>query len=297
MKNERRTTDYEHPVADGPKAGTIRLLAIDLDGTLLNSKSEISPANREALAAAAARGVQVVVVTGRRFHSARPFVAQIPCPVTVISSNGARIGTVSGEAYFRDFLPAELAREALQVAREYRPYAVVLFDKPQRGQVVMQRGASPEGPIAWYLRTAADVLLEVDDLEAAAAPDPIQVLFGGPPERLAPLEGILAGSPAGPRVHLTWTKYLYRNVSILDVMNRRCSKGSALARWAGQCGIEPNEVMAIGDNHNDLEMLQFAGMPVLMANRAPGFDGDGWPVTLSNDEDGVAAAIRRYILG
>lgn len=285
------TTDY------GLRTKAIRLLAIDLDGTLLNSKAEISPGNRAALAAAAGRGVQVVVVTGRRFHSARPFVEQIPCPVTVISSNGARIGPASGEAQFRDFLPAELARQALQVALEYRPYAVVLFDTPHRGQVVMERGASPEGPIAWYRRTALDVLLEVDDLEAAAAPDPIQVLFGGPPERLEPLEGLLSGSSAGPRVHLTWTKYLFRNVSILDVMNRRCSKGNALARFAREVGIEPGQIMAIGDNHNDLEMLQFAGWPVLMANHASGFDGDGWPVTLSNDEDGVAAAIERYILG
>jgi Cof subfamily protein (haloacid dehalogenase superfamily) len=282
---------------DSQRDALIRLIAIDLDGTLLNSESEISLANRQALVAAAERGVQLVIVTGRRFHSASRFVAYIPCPVTLISSNGARITDSSGEVHHRNFLPRSIARQILEVAGDYRPYTVAIFDMPGRGQMTMQDNAAAEGPLGWYLRNSPDCLAQVPALEAALSTDPIQVMFGGPPERVESLEPLLHTSPAAASVHLTWTKYPARNVSILDVMNHECSKGAALSLWAARCRILPGEVMAIGDNYNDLEMLSFAGYPVLMGNCSAGMQSNGWPVTLTNDENGVAAAIRRFVLG
>jgi len=277
----------------------IRLLAVDLDGTLLNSRSELSPANRQALGRAASGGVEVAIVTGRRFHSALPFIKQLDCTVTVISSNGARIGKLDGEVCYRNFLRAALAREALRTAPEARRYAVVMYDIAERGQVIMQNGASPEGPIAWYRRTAPDALLEVADLEAAISldqSDPIQVMFGGPPPEIEALEPLLAASPISSHVHLTWTKYPLRSTVILDVLTQGCTKGSALRLWAAQQGMVADEVMAIGDNHNDGEMLEFAGHPVVMANAEPEVRRDGWAVTLSNDEEGVARAVEQYVL-
>ena len=75
-----------------------------------------------------------------------------------------------------------------------------------------------------------------------------------------------------------------------------CSKASALAEWAGRLGIAREEILAIGDNLNDREMLDFAGLAVVMGNASPGLKSLGWPVTLSNDEGGVAAAIEQYVL-
>lgn len=274
----------------------IRLVAIDLDGTLLNSRSELSLANREALAAAANRGVQFVVVTGRRYHSARPIVQQIPFPVTLIASNGALIGTSSGEIVHRDFLPRAVARVVLDAGHEYRAHAVAIFDVTGRGQVMMQHGAVPEGPLTWYLEKCPQNLQLVHDLTSALPADPVQIMFGGPPVHMEPLEEVLRSSLAGPSVHLTWTKYFTRNMSLLDVLNRGCSKGKALGIWSERCGIHRREVMAIGDNYNDLEMLQFSGRPILMGNCTPGLGNADWPVTLSNDQDGVAAAIHSYVL-
>jgi hypothetical protein len=274
----------------------IRLIAIDLDGTLLNSRWEISEANRRALVEADKHGARVVLVTGRRFYSALPFAQQIPCPTTLITSNGALIATPSGEVHHRDFLPREIAVRTLEIAREFRPYSVAIFHAPGYGQVTMQDNAVLDGPLGWYLKTSAHCLRLVPDLEAILDTDPIQVMIGGPPARIEPAERLLQGSPIHDRIHLTWTKYFTRNVSILDVMNCGCSKGRALKLWVERCGVSQDEVMAIGDNLNDLEMLQFAGRPVLMGNSCPDLDRPDWPRTLSNDQDGVAEAIKTYVL-
>jgi len=300
MIEDKGKPRHQEPAAErtkdqGPRTKDVRLVAIDLDGTLLNSRSEISPGNLQALRAAAELGVQIVIVTGRRFHSARPLIERIPCAVTLISSNGARIGTLSGELYHQDFLGRESAQQVIRVAAGYRPYAVGIFDIPGRGQVTMQENAVLEGPLGWYLKNSPGCLAQVPDLEAAIQSDPIQVMFGGPPQRMEPLEPLLRASSVAIRVQLTWTKYLTRSISILDVMNRGCSKGAAVELWAKRCGIDPHHVLAIGDNYNDLEMLQLVGYPVLMGNCCDGL-GDRWPVTLSNDEDGVAAAIQQYVL-
>ena len=274
----------------------IRLVALDLDGTLLNPRSEISPANLRALVDATARGVHVAVATGRRSHSAFKYVERIPCPVTLISSNGAMITTSAGGVLHRDFLPLPVARQVLAITRPFRPYVAALFDQPGRGQVTMQESAISEGPLGWYLAQNADFLELVPDLETIVSCDPIQVLFGGPPANIEPIETLLRESPIAADIHLTWTKYLTRNISLLDVMNRGCTKGAALAFLTRHLGIDPGDVMAIGDNFNDMEMLQFAGVPVVMENCSPGLPRDDWRVTLSNDRDGVAAAIRSYVL-
>jgi hypothetical protein len=275
---------------------SIRLVAIDLDGTLLNSRREISEGNRRALLQAAEHDVQVVIVTGRRFHSALPFVSQIPCPLTLITSNGALIANSSGEVLHRDFLPRQVAQQVLEAVREYRPYSVAIFHTPGYGQVTMQDSAAADGPLGWYVQNSPHCLRLVPDLEAVLDSDPIQVMIGGPPARIEPAETLLAEAPIRAHVHVTWTKYLTTKISILDILNQGCSKGRALKIWAEQCGIEPHEVMAVGDNFNDLEMLQYAGLPVLMGNHCPELHRPDWTLTLPNDEDGVAAAIRNYVL-
>src|SRR5271157_5937262 len=137
----------------------IRLIALDLDGTLVNSRWEISQKDLEALGAASERGIQIVVVTGRRAHAAASYVAKIPFPVTVISSNGALIRTPAGEVVYQNFLPRDVALKVLETVRVYRPYTVAIFDVPGRGQVMMEDCAVREGPLGWYLRTSMDNLL------------------------------------------------------------------------------------------------------------------------------------------
>ncbi len=133
-------------------------------------------------------------------------------------------------------------------------------------------------------------------LENCLDEDPIQVMFTGPflPVREA-LE-ILKKMPEAALFSLALTEYEERNFSILDVIRKGCSKGAALAEWAQRRGIRREEVMAIGDNWNDREMLEFAGLAVVMGNSVPELKSLGWPVTLTNDEGGLAEAIRTYAL-
>jgi hydroxymethylpyrimidine pyrophosphatase-like HAD family hydrolase len=91
------------------------------------------------------------------------------------------------------------------------------------------------------------------------------------------------------------TEYPKRDLSIVDVLNQGCSKGHALERWANYRSIPREQVMAIGDNYNDIEMLAFAGVPFIMGNASEELRGNGWAVTLSNDQNGVAAAIEQVL--
>jgi len=275
---------------------SIRLIALDLDGTLINSRWEISQTDRCALQAAYERGIQIVVVTGRRPVAAAPYVAKIPCPVTIITSNGALIRTTAGDVVYRNFLPREVAHKVLDVAQEFRPYTAAIFHMTGPGEVTMQDNAVPEGPLGWYVKTGSDHLRLVPDLRAAVECDPVQVMIGGPPARIEPAEALLHASGVDTAVNLMWTKYPARNIALFDIMNRDCSKGHALKFWAAQCGIPPAEIMAMGDNFNDQEMLEFAGLPVLMGNHIAGLARPGWAVTASSDDNGVAAAINSYVL-
>ncbi len=274
----------------------IRLIALDLDGTLVNSQWEISEKDRLALAAAAERGVQVVIVTGRRIRAAAPYIAQIPFPVAAITSNGALVRTPEGEVVYRNFLSGNIALQVLETVKAFRPYTVAIFDQPGRGQVTMEDCAIPEGPLGWYLKNSLDQLLLVPDLRDAIKSDPVQIMIGGPPARIEGAEALLRQSSAEPSVQLTWTRYPARNLALFDIMNRGCSKGRALNFWAKHCAISPRHVMAIGDNFNDLEMLEFAGLPVVMGNHIQGLRRPGWKVTSHCDESGVACAIEKYVL-
>src|SRR5580693_6957220 len=103
---------------------------MDIDGTLLNSKSEISERNSETIAEAAARGVEIVLVTGRRFDFARPIADALPCDLHLIVSNGALIKSKSGETHQQLLLPSQTARRVIESTMEFRANAAVIFDRP-----------------------------------------------------------------------------------------------------------------------------------------------------------------------
>ena len=275
----------------------IKLIATDIDGTLLDSQGQLPEANARALKEAADRGIEIVIVTGRRFHAARSIAGTLPCDAHLIVSNGALVKSSLGDTHLRSLLPIETARRVIEATAEFRPYQGVIFDRPDTRQVIFER-IDWDGPFMGpYLRRHRHEVAEVDPLAACLdTEDPVEIMFIGGCEVIRAAHRMLASHEHSHEYTLALTEYEARGMSMMDVLQRGVTKGVALAEWARHRGIAPHEVMAIGDNWNDREMLEFAGTPVVMGNAVPELKSLGWRVTLSNDDCGVAAAIRSYVL-
>jgi Cof subfamily protein (haloacid dehalogenase superfamily) len=282
-------------VKHDPAKHAIRLLAIDIDGTLLDPEFQISAANLNALRRANAAGVEVVLVTGRRHTFAMPIAEQLGFDLWLISSNGAVTKSSHGEPFHRDLLPVTTARRLVQQMHRFRGNIVVTFDKETKGALVLERMDELTQSIQRWLEKNEQYLDFVIPVERALVADPIQVMFCGTVARMRDALEELGGSEVAPDITVLRTQYDHRDLCIVDVLNRGCSKGHALERWAKHRGFERAQVMAIGDNYNDLEMLEFAGLPVLMGNASNELKQNGWRVTLPNDQSGVAAAIEQFI--
>ena len=269
----------------------IRLLAVDIDGTLLNSQFRISPVDIEALRRAQAAGVEVMLVTGRRHTFALPMAQQLGFDLWLISSNGAVTRSLNGESFHRDLLPMETCRDLCSAMREFRGNMVITFDKESKGALVLERLDELTSSIRNWLEKNSQYLEFVVPIENALVADPLQAMFCGPLLRMREALVSLETSNLRHRVTVLRTEYPLRDLSIVDVLNRDCSKGHAVERWARHRGIQREQVMAVGDNYNDVEMLAFAGVPFIMGNACEELKSQGWRVTRSNDENGVAAAI------
>jgi hypothetical protein len=273
----------------------IRLLGVDIDGTLLNPEFQISPADMAALRRADAEGVEVVVVTGRRHTFALPIVQQLGFDLWIISSNGAITRSLAGETFHRDLLPVDTCRRLCLHMQEFRGNTVLTFDTEAKGAIVLEHMDQLNASIQRWLEKNLQFIDFVVPIEDSLTSDPVQAMFCGPIPRMQQALAALAASNLDHDITVLRTEYEARDLSIVDVLNQGCSKGHALERWAGYRGIPRKEVMAIGDNYNDIEMLAFAGVPFIMGNAAPELRRDGWTVTLSNDQNGVAAAIERVL--
>ncbi len=275
----------------------IRLVAIDIDGTLLDSRWQLPDRNREAICAAVARGVEVALVTGRMYGFAQPIIGLLPCPVTAIVSNGALVRTSGGSTELRHALPHEVARSVLSAATGDHDQAALIFDRPRDGQMVIERIDRSDPLRRAYAERNRAFVREVEPLDAALTEDPLVVMFNGPVAAMHDLAGRLRRLPTSASFTVNLTEYESRDVMFVDVLAAGCTKGAALAEWAALRGYARDEVMALGDNLNDLEMLEAAGLPVVMGNAVPTLLERGWRVTGTNDEAGVAAAIHRFVLG
>jgi Cof subfamily protein (haloacid dehalogenase superfamily) len=274
----------------------IRLVAVDIDGTLLDSRWHIPERNRLAIAEAVSRGIEVAIVTGRRHDFARPVFEELGCAVTAITTNGAMVRTADGVTALRHLLPRATARTILRATPEHRDGAGLIFDRQRDGQVVVERIDWSHPSRRGYAERNREYLIEVDPLEAALTEDPIQVFFNGGVGPMRALVDALRARPDAATFTVATTQYEARDFAMVDVLAPGCTKGAALAEWAGRRGYARDEILALGDNLNDLEMLEAAGLPVVMGNAVPELLGRGWTVTATADEAGVANAIERFVL-
>jgi len=177
----------------------------------------------------------------------------------------------------------------------FRGNTVLTFDQETKGAIVLEHLDDLSASIRRWLEKNMAYIDFVVPLEKSLTKDPVQAMFCGSTARMVEALRSLNASGMGNRVTVLRTEYPERDLSMVDVLNAGCSKGYALERWAAHRGYRREEVMAIGDNHNDVEMLEFAGHPVIMGNACEELRGRGWNLTLGNDRCGVAAAIAEVV--
>ncbi len=274
----------------------VRLIALDIDGTLLDSAWKLPEANRFAIAEATSRGIEVALVTGRRYDFALPIARQLGSPLTLIVSNGALVRTLDGDTHMRQLLPTEIARQILQVTEPWREGAGVVFDRAHANQLVLEVLVTDDPIRQAYYERNREFIGQANPLESCLIEDPIQIMLSGKVQAMREAEAALRAAPFAANFCVAVTVYESRDFAMVDVMHPACSKGSALAGWAAMRGYTREEIMAVGDNHNDLEMLSFAGIPVVMGNSVPALKNFGWHETGTNDENGVAVAIEQFVL-
>ena len=283
----------------------VRMIAVDIDGTLLPSAgSTVSGRNCRMLAEAQAAGLEIVIATGRRQAYATPLLSPAGLrPETVlITSNGTVTRTLEGERVDRFTLPVETARALCPALRQYGT-AVFTFDREGPGELVLESLDQVHARIALWVDANRPWIREVRPLERAfdAGEAPVQGMVCGGVEAMRRAEARLAGSEFAPLVQVHRTEYPARDLIILDILPPGCSKGTALRRLAERRGVRREDIVAIGDNWNDLEMLEAAGRAVVMANGAPDLVTEarkrGWEIAPGNDDDGVAAVIESILTG
>lgn len=273
-----------------------RLIAIDIDGTLLDSRGRVPEDNLAAIREAAGRGVHVAVVTGRSYPFALQALGELPDPLTLVVYNGAVARVREGATLAVRHLAADVARRVLTATRSWRPSTLVQFDREGAGQTMVDRMSWDTPNRRGYYARVQHLVRAVADLEHALDDDPpVQVAFNGPVDEMLRLADVVRGL-GDDDLAVSVTSYPARDFALIDVNAAGATKGQALADVARHFGVAREDVLAIGDNHNDVDMLTWAGTAVVMGNAEPALLDLGLPVTGTNDEAGLAQAIRRYVL-
>lgn len=299
-------------VAFGPTAGgrytggmhpPVRLVAIDVDGTLLPGFAKpLTPRTGRALKAAQEAGITVALATGRRTDFAAPLLQglNLRADLPLIASSGAVLRTLGGETLERCLLPVQVARGLCGI---FRPFGTLVFtfDYPGRKNLVLEDLEVAHHAIAMWVdanRSAIEVVKPLEDALCDGA-DLIQGMGAGSLSQMREAEEALKASPWSGSCECERTVYPGRDMSILDLLPKGVSKSRALERLAARLGVDREEIMAIGDNWNDVGMLEWAGQGVLMGNAAAELheraEMRGWIQAPPNDEDGVAVVLEAAI--
>jgi len=296
----------------------IKLIAIDMDGTLLGSDGGVSPRNAAALRLAEEAGLEIVIATGRRHCYAMHILRGLDLDPSnaLVSSNGTVIRSIGSELVHRTHMPLSTARWLCEHVSDFRSTLVLTFDtvgpdgEDSRGALVVEDTADLHASISRWMAANEPYIAEIKPLSRALEGDsPIQMMLCGPVARMREAEGRLLENPLvtpvgveaapGAEITLHRTEYPERDLCILDILPAGCSKASALTHLADQRGISMQEVLAIGDNWNDVPMLEAAGQAVVMSNAPEDVQtlalARGWTIGLSNDKDGVAVAIETLL--
>jgi Cof subfamily protein (haloacid dehalogenase superfamily) len=268
------------------------LVAIDVDGTLVNSENHLTEATKAAVRAVMAKNIGVTLVSGRARLTMAPFLAELGITLPFISSSGAHIiDPVSNKTLYYSALPIEVLSVIVKHARAVQ--SPIIFQESDR---LFYEG-SPE--VLQYLSdtykidiTVADEFkahfIQVDDILQAHA-EPIKVYMCHDPAIVQGIEAKLKQQHLP--IYMTYSAPPY-----LEITSSNATKGEAIQRLAAHLHIPLERILAIGDSRNDLSMFAVVGKRVAMGNAVPEVLAAADLVAPSNDEDGVAWTLRNVVL-
>ncbi|MBP8790934.1 MAG: Cof-type HAD-IIB family hydrolase [Breznakibacter sp.] len=265
-----------------------KILVLDLDGTLTNSNKEISPANKEALMKAQMMGVRIVLASGRPTYGIEPLARELELDRFggfILSFNGGQIIDYANKSIlFERTVPLHLIPEIYQAACDFELSVVsysneaILTETPDDQYVCHE---------AWLNKMP---IKEIDSF--------VETIQSGVPKCLLLGDGDQVGA-VEQQISARFPELnIYRSEPFfLEVMPQGIDKAQSLARLLDHLNLNPEQMMACGDGFNDLSMIQYAGMGVAMSNAQPAVKAAAGYITFSNDHDGVAHAVERFILG
>lgn len=256
------------------------IIALDVDGTLLTDDHVLTPAVKEAVREAASRGAEIVLCTGRGPMNTLPVLEELGLSGTIITHNGAATVDAARREVIHQF-----GFTAEEIAR-FRNYCLLggyHFDLNTAFELMIE-GITPEAEAMYKMYKVEPIWRDA----AASLPDGLIkfTVFGGQSEM--------------DIIEAEWKKwagglqFIRSGDYFIDVQNREASKASALKQLALARAVDPARVMAIGNYYNDVGMLTFAGLGVAVANSPDKVKAAANAVSLSNEEDGVAHALRTY---
>ena len=263
-----------------------RAIALDLDGTLTNHEKVVTPKTREALLQASAKGAVIILASGRPTYGIEPVAECLELNKQggyILSYNGGNIvNAKTGEKLFSQFLPDEVIPELYAYAKE-NGHALLGY----AGNEIIT-----EMPDDQYVKEESRInkmnIRKVDNLFEALEPHPTKLLMTGDPSDMLKAEEELV-EKLGDRMDIFRSAPFF-----LELVSKGIDKAKSLTRLLTIINLTPADLIAFGDGYNDLSMLKLAGMGVAMENAAPEVRAEADYVTLSNEEDGVAAALAHF---
>lgn len=264
----------------------IKLIALDIDGTLMNSQREISVANREAIRMAEAQGIPVILATGRMYRSARQFKDLFTTDLPVIAYNGAMIRNFEdGEILYQQNMPPGEVRPIYERAKDYGLHTNFYINDT----LIAHEGHDWIQGYAEHVNVPYQTLSDQELLRRFEEGDIIKMVAMAEEDKV---DYFLEKEYN----HFKNRLYLVKSLPFfLEIAHLGVNKGTGLLALGESWGIDPQDMMAIGDNLNDQEMLELVGHPVIMANGHESLKNRGWFQTRTADEDGVAHAIHTLI--
>lgn len=261
-----------------------KMVALDLDGTLLTDEGIITPGTIETIQEVMASGVMVTLATGRMFPSAKRFADQLQLDVPIITYQGAVIkDAAKNKIWFEQLLSFDITERLIQIAKEENVHIQVY-------QEDMLYVTKDNAEIQAYAHGSDVSYAVVEELSSLAERGLAKVLFVGNPSYLDRLQ-ISLKEIFGDCAHIAKSKPNY-----LEVTHPKANKGSAILYLAEQLGIQQSEIIGMGDNYNDYELLTTAGLGIAMGNGVEALKRVADYITLTNNEEGVRHALNKFIL-